>query len=72
MFLGGGVDQPGFDGLISGSAVNGANLNSPAATGATTTAPASADAPMKPKSRTNIQIIPSKKQKENEVSIAIS
>lgn len=69
VFLGGGVDQPGFDGIISGSAANEANLNPPAGT---TTIPASADAGgTKPKGRTNIQIIRSRAQKEKEVSIAI-
>lgn len=69
MFLGGGVDQPGFDGIISGSAANEANLNPPAGM---TTIPASADAGTKPtKGRTNIQIIRSRAQKEKEVSIAI-
>lgn len=69
MFLGGGVDQPGFDGIISGNTANEANLNPPAGT----TIPASADAgETKPtKGRTNIQIIRSRAQKEKEVSIAI-
>jgi len=70
VFLGGGVDQPGFGGLFSGSAANEANLNPPAAAAAeTTTTPASST---KPKGRTNIQIIRSKAQKEKEVSTMIS
>lgn len=66
VFLGGGIDQAGFDGLLSGSAANEASLNPPAAA-ATTTTPASSTKP-----RTNIQIIRSKAQKEKEVSIMIS
>lgn len=75
VFLGGGFDQPGFDGIISGSAIDETNLNPPAAAAGTSNIPASADTTAsgkKPKGRTNIQIIPSKAHKEKEVSIMIS
>ncbi|XP_018401637.1 PREDICTED: uncharacterized protein LOC108778839 [Cyphomyrmex costatus] len=70
VFLGGGFDQPGFDGIISGSTNNEANLNPPAAPAGTSSASASADATTSEKKptrgRTNIQIIPSKAHKEKE------
>ncbi|KYN35385.1 hypothetical protein ALC56_10220, partial [Trachymyrmex septentrionalis] len=69
VFLGGGFDQPGFDGIISGSANNEANLNPPEAAVGTSNIPASADTTAsgkKPKGRTSIQIIPSKARKEKE------
>ena len=74
VFLGGGFDQPGFDGIISGSANNEAKLNPPEVAVGTSNTPASTDttaSEKKPKGRTNIQIIPSKAHKEKEVSIAI-
>ncbi|KYN23500.1 hypothetical protein ALC57_04084, partial [Trachymyrmex cornetzi] len=69
VFLGGGFDQPGFDGIISGSTNNEANLNPPEAAARTFNTPASADTTAsgkKPIGRTNIQIIPSKTHKEKE------
>ncbi|XP_071563614.1 uncharacterized protein [Temnothorax nylanderi] len=76
VFLGGGLDQPGFNGIISGSMPNEAGLNPPAAAaaaagaaGTTATTSASADAAIgtkPPKGRTNIQIIRSRAQKEKE------
>ncbi|EGI70807.1 hypothetical protein G5I_00388 [Acromyrmex echinatior] len=69
VFLGGGFDQPGFDGIISGSANNEANLNPPEVAAETSNTPVNADTTTsgkKPKGRTNIQIIPSKAHKEKE------